>query len=78
MHAAEHAGDLMRQRIVDVADEAQRQVIILGVDPARPGQAAAHHGERLGNGRWNFQTGKQTGHHLLPVRCGESPIRRMG
>ncbi len=49
MHPAEHAGDLARQRVVDVADEAQREVIIFGIDPARAGQAAAHHGERSGD-----------------------------
>jgi hypothetical protein len=39
----------VRQRVVDVADEAQRQVVVLGIDPARAGQAAAHHRQRLGD-----------------------------
>ena len=29
--------------VIDVADEAQRHVIVLGIDPARAGQAAAQH-----------------------------------
>jgi hypothetical protein len=35
----EQASDFARQRIVDIADEAQRDVIIFRIDPARPGQA---------------------------------------
>ena len=63
--AAEHAGDFMRQRVIDVADETQRQVIILGIDPARARQAAAHHGKRLGDMRRNFESSEQAGHDDL-------------
>ncbi len=55
MHAAEHAGNLVRQRVVDIADEAQREVIIFGIDPAGARQTAAHHGERLGDRAAEFQ-----------------------
>ena len=42
--AAKQRGDFVRDHIVDVADEAQRQVIILRIDPARARQSAAQHG----------------------------------
>ena len=50
------------RRVVDVADEAQREVIVLRIDPARTRQPAAHHGKRLGDLRRNFETGEQTWH----------------
>ena len=52
----------MRDRVVDVADEAQRHVIVLGIDPARAGQAAAQHRERLRDVGGDFETGEQAGH----------------
>ena len=50
------------KRVIDVADEAQREVIVLRIDPARTRQPAAHHGKRLGDLRRNFETGEQTWH----------------
>ena len=55
MDASKQAGNVARQRIIDVADEAQRQVIIFGIDPARPRQTAAHHRKRIGRRGAVFQ-----------------------
>ena len=55
----------MGQRVIDVADEAQRQMIILGIDPARARQPAAHHGKRLGDMRRNLKSSEQAGHDDL-------------
>ena len=52
----------MRDDVVDVADEAQRDVIVLGIDPARARQTAAQHGERLAHVGGNFETGEEAGH----------------
>ena len=46
-HASQQGGDLVRDDVVDVADEAQRHMIVLGIDPARTRQPAAQRGERL-------------------------------
>src|SRR5262249_60335184 len=51
MNASEYASDLAGQRVVDVADETQREMIIFRIDTARARQAAPHHHERLGNSR---------------------------
>jgi hypothetical protein len=40
-------------------------MIIFRVDPAGAGQAATHHGERLGDVRGDFETSKETGHDDL-------------
>ena len=45
LNAPEQAGDIARERVVDIADEAQREMIVLRIDPARPGQTAAHYGQ---------------------------------
>jgi hypothetical protein len=37
-------GDLVRNHIVDIADKAQRHMVIPGVDQ-RPGKSAAQHGQ---------------------------------
>jgi hypothetical protein len=58
MNAAKHAGDFARQSVVDVADKAQRQMIVLRIDPTRSWQAAAHHGERAGHCRRDFNSGE--------------------
>ena len=56
LHAPEQAGNIARERVVDVADEAQREMIIFRIDPARARQTAAHHGERLADVTRNFKT----------------------
>ncbi len=72
LNAAEQAGNVARQAVVDIADEAQRDVIIFRVDPARARQTATHHRQRLGDARGYFQTGKQTGHDTLRLVVGDS------
>ena len=63
--AAERIGDLVGDMMLDIADEAQRQVIVLDVDPAGARQAAAQ--EREGHRRIvrNLQGGKQTRHEAI-------------
>ena len=67
LDAAEHQGDFLRDHIVDVADEAQRQMIIFRIDPARARQTAAQHAERLSDIGGNFDTGEETRHGELPI-----------
>ena len=55
LHSAEQPGDLVRECVVDVADEAQRDVIVFGIDPARARQAAAQDRQRLGYDCGEFQ-----------------------
>ena len=62
LDAAEHRGDLLGDHVVDVADEAQRQVIIFRIDPARARQSAAQHAERLPDVGGDFDTGEETRH----------------
>jgi hypothetical protein len=78
MHAAEEACDFVGQRVIDIADEAQRQVLIFGIYPAGAGQAAPHYGKRLGDGRRNFETGEQAGHDKLQLVLAIRRLRRMG
>ena len=67
LDAAEHEGDFLGDQVVDVADEAQRQMIILRIDPARARQSAAQHAERLSDIGGNFDTGEETRHLRLPI-----------
>ena len=48
--------------VVDVADEAQCQVIVLRIDPARTRQSAAQRRQRLPDIGRNFDTGEETRH----------------
>src|SRR5262252_6963257 len=61
-HPTQHGRDLMRNDVIDVADKAQRHVIVLGVDPARAREPSTEHGQRLANIEGNFETGKQARH----------------
>lgn len=61
----QHRGDLVRRHAVDVADEAQGDVIIFGIDPACAGQAATQIGEGLANLGRNFQSSEQTRHRKI-------------
>ena len=47
--AVETLGDRFGLDHVDVADEAQRQVVVVRIDPARPRQAAPQHGQPVGD-----------------------------
>ncbi len=49
-------GDFIRRDAIDIADEAQGDVIIFGVDPARPRKAAAQMGKRLADLGRDFQS----------------------
>src|SRR6202023_2767834 len=62
VHLVEQRSDVVRESVVHVADETQGEVIIFRVDPARAGQPAAQHGERLGNVGGNLEAGEQAGH----------------
>ena len=52
----------MREAIVDVADEAQRDVVVFRVDPARAGQAPAQQRQRRRDLARDFQADEQAGH----------------
>ncbi len=67
LDAAEHQGDFLCDHVVDVADEAQRQMIIFRIDPARARQSAAQHAERLANVGGDFDTGEEARHGRLPI-----------
>src|SRR6478735_7520849 len=72
----QHRGDFVRRHAVDIADEAQGDVIIFGIDPARARKAATQIGKGLANLGRNFQSGKQTRHRSTPDAepGNESPI----
>src|SRR5215813_1139759 len=61
-HPIQHGRDLVRDNVIDVADKAQRHVIILGVDPARARKPATQQGQRLANIGGNFETGEEARH----------------
>src|SRR5260221_7773119 len=61
-HPAQHGRDLVRDNVIDVADKAQRHVIVLGVDPARAREPATQQGQRLANIERNFETGEEARH----------------
>src|ERR1700674_431866 len=68
--------DVPRGRIIDIADEAQRQMIVFGVDPARARESAAQHGKVHCEIGRDFETRKETGHgSLLSVRGSSEPSR---
>ena len=52
----------MRDLIIDVANETQRDMIVFRIDPTRARQAAAQHGERLTDIIWDFETGEDARH----------------
>ncbi len=52
---------------VDVADESERDVVVLGLEPARAGDAAAQKRKLTDDGLWQFKSGEQTRH------CGGFP-----
>src|SRR5262249_60545558 len=57
----EERSDLVREHVVDVADEAQREMIVLRIDPARARQASAQHRQRERDIPGNFEGGEQAG-----------------
>ena len=52
----------MRDDVIDIADEAQRQVIILRINPARARQSAAQHAKRLPDIGRDFDSGEKARH----------------
>ena len=75
VNTSEYASDLARQCVIDVADKAQREMIILRVDPARSRQAAPHNGKRLADRRRDFNSGEQAGHDNLRTGGNEASGR---
>src|SRR5712691_8637102 len=61
-HPPQQRCDLVRDHVVDIADEAQRDVIIFGIGPARARQPAAERGERLRDVGRDFKTGEEARH----------------
>ena len=70
-HPAEGVGDVAGDVHVDVADEAEREVVVLLVDPAGAGQAAAKEGEALADIGGDLDAGEQPRHGHLHY---ESPL----
>src|SRR5262249_45113266 len=69
-HASQHGCDLVRDNIIHIANEAQRDMIVLGIDPACARQAATQHRQRLAHVEWNLETGKEAGHgNDYSVKC---------
>ncbi len=66
-HAIEQHGNLVRRRVVDIADETQRQMIVFGIDPARAGHAAAQKRQRLLDVGGNFESGEQPRHRQSDI-----------
>src|SRR5215213_11372641 len=59
-------GDFVGCYPIDIADEAQSDVIIFGVNPAGAWQAATQAGKCLADLGRNFQSSKQTRHRMTP------------
>ena len=58
-------GDRFGGDHVDVAHEAQRQVVVLGADPAGAGQAAAQKGQPFGDPGGDFHSGEEARHERV-------------
>ncbi len=71
-HAAQQDGNVVRKRVVDIPDEAQRQMIIFRIDPSRPGQTAAHQRKLVADMPRYFETCEKTGHDTCGPVVGES------
>src|SRR5262245_65865876 len=59
---AERRLEVPRRGPVHIADEAQGEVIVLGIDPARAGEPGTKHGQALGDAFRNLDGGKESGH----------------
>src|SRR4051794_4858883 len=67
--ALQRSADLLGCPLVDVTDEAEGDVVVFRVDPARSGQSAAEQREREGEGGGDFQGGEETRHASLPYHA---------
>jgi len=54
--------EVMRGRAVDIADEAEREVIVLGINPARAGEPRAEQRQPRGDALRNLDGGEESGH----------------
>src|SRR4029453_7852203 len=59
---AQGEGEVMRGRAVDIADEAERQMVILRIDPARTGEPRAQHRQPRGDALRNLDGREESGH----------------
>ncbi len=77
-HPVERVGDLVGNMAFHVADEAQRQVVVFDVDPARAGQAAAQQRKRKRGITGYLEGGKESA-ALLPPRidCSRAANHRL-
>ena len=73
----ERLGDVARGARVNVADEAQRDVVVLGLEPARADDAPARQRHLAHDGFRQFQGGKQARHGraLLPLELCDANLR---
>ena len=75
----EMVGDFVGDAGVDIADEAQGDVIILRIDPMGAGHAATRESE-IGNGRGGDLDSREQSRHGLSLRAsgGAAPANRFG
>jgi hypothetical protein len=73
-YTVECIGDLVGLVALDIAKEAQCEMIVLDVDPARSWQAAAQQRERQRGVARNFEGGEEPGHCYL-LESSMSPKR---
>src|SRR5690242_19894641 len=62
LYPAKHGSNLLGDVVINIADEAQSQVVIFRVDPTRPRQTTAQCRRGLSDIGGNFDTGEQTWH----------------
>jgi hypothetical protein len=67
--ARQHLVDGVGGSGVDVADEAQGEVVVGGVDPARAGEAAPHQGQLVREDAGDLEAREQAGHGTPPRRA---------
>ncbi len=61
----EGLGDVVRDVVVDVAHEAQGDVVVGGLHPARAGEAAARQRHLAGDALGQLQSGEQARHRSV-------------
>jgi hypothetical protein len=62
--ARQGRGDLFGDMHVDVADETERQMVVVRIDPAGAGKAAAEIGQALADLDWNLDPGEEPRRYL--------------
>src|SRR4029453_6496241 len=76
-HRVEGIGDLMREAVLDVADEAQGDVERFAIDPAGAPNAAAHEFKLKGNIGGNLKAGEETRHAVLLIVVKPNQLRNI-